>query len=220
MLQISRVRTGSGFHTPTPPGTTRPQRGSDIRDRFRLTEDAQPVLLEWPDPMRLVRWFNHRGPVTRTRACCRIIDGMTRNSSVAGFWFETWSMLRRVSAALTSEAWNDGAAPRSHSRISAGSAPPWLPPPEGLLFGRRHRYVLPASVPCGRPTGKTTVEEAMGPRGTNSQTLSSNSGQPSPDGPGPDARSESRPAGRDIRNRMTTSRPFTATMCSKRRGRS
>ena len=47
-------------------------------------------------------------------------------------------------------------------------------------------------------------------------TPSPNSGRPSPDRVGHDARPESRPAGRDIRNRMTTPRRFTPTMRSDR----
>ena len=100
-----------------------------------------------------------------------------------------------------------------HRRSTAGLEP------DGLLRrctgqGRAEDHALPGP-PRGRHSSSTRAEDSSsawtrpGRGSMTSPTPSSDSGQPSLDDPGHNARPESRPAGRDIRTRMTTPRPCT-----------
>ncbi len=73
---------------------------------------------------------------------------------------------------------------------------------------------------CADPGVLSSAWTRPGRGWTNSPTPSPNSGRPSPDGPGQNARSESRPAGRDIRSRMTTPGSVTPSTHSERPCRS
>jgi Transposase DDE domain group 1 len=73
---------------------------------------------------------------------------------------------------------------------------------------------------CKSPEVSSCAWMRPGHGWTTSPTPSSNCGQRSPDRVGQYARPESRPAGRDIRNRMTTPWHFTPTMRSGRQVRS
>ena len=103
-----------------------------------------------------------------------------------------------------------------HRRRTAGLEP------DGLLRGcpgqgRAEDHALPGP-PRRRPTsstrggGSSCAWTRPGPGPANWPPPSPNSGRPSPDEPGHSARPESRPAGRDIRNRMTTPECFTPVM--------